>query len=252
MSLIGMGTERVEEELRRFFPSARVLRVDLDTMKSRGAILDTWRAIAHGEADIILGTQMIAKGFHLENVTLVGVVSADFSLFLPDFRSAERTFSLLTQVAGRAGRSPKGGEVVIQTYVPQHYGIVKATEQDFVAFAEKELHIRKILRFPPYYRLLSVTFSGAQHDLTRNLATKFGYILQSSIKGGVSGEVSVLGPAPAPIARIKGRYRWRLLLRGNDQKTMRAMLLQALARYEKLKLSSRVKIVLDMDPLDLL
>ncbi len=252
VTLIGAGTQRVENELAHRFPQARVVRVDLDTTTRRGSFIEKWRMITEGEVDIILGTQMIAKGFHLERITLVGVVSADFSLYLPDFRSAERTFSLLTQVAGRTGRGPQPGYVIIQTYVPHHYSIVKATEQDYDAFTAKELRVRKILRFPPYYKLISIVFSGVEEELTRTVAQRFANIAKSlayqkSLKG-----LTILGPAPSPIAKLRNRYRWRLLIRHGRPNTLHRLLDASLAKFSQLRMTSKVALTIDVDPMDLL
>jgi primosomal protein N' (replication factor Y) len=252
VTLIGAGTQRVEDEMTNRFPGARVVRVDLDTTQRRGSLIEKWRMITNGEVDIILGTQMIAKGFHLERVTLVGVVSADFSLYLPDFRSAERTFSLLTQVAGRTGRGPQPGHVIIQTYVPHHYGIVKATEQDYDAFAAKELRVRKILRFPPYNKLISIVFSGTDEELTRTMSQRFANIARSfSYKKGLKN-LTLLGPAPSPIAKLRNRYRWRLLIRGQQASTLHRLLDESLIKFKQLRMTTKVALTIDVDPLDLL
>lgn len=252
VTLIGAGTQRVEEELAHRFPQARVVRVDLDTTTRRGSFIEKWRMITEGEVDIILGTQMIAKGFHLERITLVGVVSADFSLYLPDFRSAERTFSLLTQVAGRTGRGPQPGYVIIQTYVPHHYSIVKATEQDYDAFTAKELRVRRILRFPPYYKLISIVFSCVEEELTRTVAQRFANIAKSlAYQKNLKG-LTILGPAPSPIARLRNRYRWRLLIRHGRTSTLHRLLDASLTKFSQLRMTSKVALTIDVDPMDLL
>jgi primosomal protein N' (replication factor Y) len=252
VTLIGAGTQRVEDELAHRFPQACVVRVDLDTTTRRGSFIEKWRMIADGEVDIILGTQMIAKGFHLERVTLVGVVSADFSLYLPDFRSPERTFSLLTQVAGRTGRGAKPGHVIIQTYVPRHYSIVKATEQDYDAFTAKELRVRKILRFPPCYKLISIVCSGVDEGATRTLAQRLANIAKSlAYQKGIK-DLTILGPAPSPIAKLRSRYRWRLLIRGQRSPTMHRLLDATLTKFRQLRMKSKVALTIDVDPLDLL
>ena len=229
---VGVGTERIEEEIDEIFPDARVVRVDLDTVTSKFDYQKKWREINEGKCDIILGTQMIAKGFDLPRVTLVGVVLADVSLFQPDFRSAERTFSLMTQVSGRAGRREKQGEVIIQTYCPEHYGIIKAQQHDYIGFYQKEIHIRRILRFPPYFRLAGFIITGEDAGRTQMLAKSFGYALDRQIRRGVNDQsLRVLGPAPAAIAWINKKYRWRLLLRGTSPAEMRRIIRDALADY---------------------
>jgi primosomal protein N' (replication factor Y) (superfamily II helicase) len=200
---LGLGTQKVEESLAEAFPNARTVRIDVDSMKGRRSFIEAWEKISKREIDIILGTQMVAKGFHLEHVTLVGVVSADFALFLPDFRSAERTFNLLTQVAGRAGRGDIAGEVIVQTYMPHHYAIDLAARLEADAFYERELHIRKMLRFPPMARLIGVLASGEDAQAVRDQISRLANMLKTLARRPSSAEVSVLGPAPHPSAASK-------------------------------------------------
>ena len=251
LTAVGLGTQRLEEEVRHAYPKARVVRLDLDTTRHRTAFIDAWRGIEKGEADIILGTQMIAKGIHLENVTVVGVPLADVSLFQPDFRSAERAFSLLTQVAGRAGRGERPGEVFIQTYVPHHYAVKFAQTHDYKGFFAKEIRVREVLRFPPFHELVSVLATGTDAARTSTLMREFARILRS--RAFVSGgKMVVLGPAPAPLGKIDDRYRWRLLLRGPDLARMRAALRQALLAFASVPGKSAVQLTIDVDPQDLL
>lgn len=251
LSLIGLGTQRVEEILRETFPQARTVRVDLDTTRQRTAFIDAWRKIEQGEVDIILGTQMIAKGFHIENVTVVGVPLADVSLFQPDFRCAERAFSLLTQVAGRAGRGEKPGNVYVQTYVPYHYAVVYARTHDFAGFFQKEIRVREVLRFPPFFRIASVTGTGKDQEKTAELFADFSRLVKDSAFR-TDGQVIALGPAPAPISKIKDEYRWRLLLRSKDHRAIKDVLHAALERYRELPRHTRMTLTVDIDPLDLL
>ncbi|GIX44491.1 MAG: primosomal protein N' [Candidatus Hydrogenedentota bacterium] len=251
IAMLGLGTQRVEEELTRLFPQARVLRFDLDTMKSKYAYPKAWQQIVNNEVQIILGTQMIAKGLHLVNVALVAVPLADVSLFQPDFRAAERAFSILTQVAGRTGRSSIPGRVIIQTYVPHHYAIQYAQSQDYRGFYEKEIRVRKVLRFPPHQRLIAILGLGKDSERTRELFHEFSRIVENTAHPH-SDEVSVLGPTPAPRARLEGQFRWRLLLRSANTSLMRSVLRRALERWEKTPRHSHITLTVDVDPLDLL
>jgi len=249
---LGLGTQRVEELLAQTFASARLLRMDLDSMKGRRSFLEAWRAISNREVDVILGTQMIAKGFHLESVTLVGVISADFALFLPDFRSAERTFNLLTQVAGRAGRGARPGEVIVQTYIPRHYAIELAAANDAEAFYEREMRTRRLLRFPPVGRLIAVLLSGADAAAVRDQAFRLGNILKALARRPRMEGAGVLGPAPAPIGKIENRYRWRLLLRGPRPGQLHELLAEGLKAFDRVHDKARIRLTVDVDPMDLL
>ena len=250
---MGIGTQRIEEDVRALFPKARLLRIDQDTAGGRHRFRRMWEKIASGRADIMLGTQMIAKGLHLERVTLVGVVSADHALFLPDFRSAERAFAQLTQVAGRAGRMRRKGEVFVQTFVPQHYAIQRAVAHDWEGFYDQELHMREMLRFPPHCKLLLARLTGEKEERVVARAKRLGGLLRDAIaRSNVYRSLSILGPVPSPIERIQDRYRWQVAIRGQDSALMRRMLRQCLAVFEKDKGRSGVVLTLDMDPMDLL
>lgn len=249
---LGLGTQRIEEVLGEMFASARVARVDVDTMRGRRSFIDVWDRIRRGEVDIILGTQMIAKGFHLESVTLVGVISADFALFMPDFRSAERTYNLLTQVAGRAGRGDRPGEVIVQSFIPHHYAIDLAARLEEQTFYQKELHIRRVLRFPPIARLIAIGFSGPEEPVVREQAVRLGNMLRSLTLAPHFGSLNVLGPAPAPIARIDDKYRWRLLLRGTAPRLLHDLVRQGLKAFEPHHNKAKVQLTIDVDPVDLL
>ncbi len=251
INLVGLGTQRIEESVRSLFPDARVIRMDLDTTRQRNAYLDAWRRIESAQVDIILGTQMIAKGFHLEKVTVVGVPLADVSLFQPDFRSAERAFSVLTQVAGRAGRGKLPGKVIIQTYVPHHYAIVHAQTHDYRAFYDKEIRVRQVLRFPPHFRLISVLGIGRDAERTAHLFKEFGRLARSAAYAR-GDKVTILGPVPAPVARINDEHRWRLLIRASDHRAAREVLARALARYEEVPGRSACTLIVDVDPQDLM
>ncbi|MFD0845471.1 primosomal protein N' [Streptococcus saliviloxodontae] len=205
----GTGTQKAFDELSDIFPQARILRMDVDTTRKKGAhqkILDTF---GNGGADILLGTQMIAKGLDFPNVTLVGVLNADTSLNLPDFRSSERTFQLLTQVAGRAGRADKPGQVYIQTYNPEHYAIQLAKSQDYEAFYNYEMSIRRQLGYPPYYFTVGLTLSHSSEEV----AIKKAYEVMGQLRQGLSEQVKLLGPTPKPIARTHNLYHYQILVK---------------------------------------
>jgi primosomal protein N' (replication factor Y) (superfamily II helicase) len=208
ISLHGMGTQRVEEELAQTFPGVRVVRMDLDTTSRKGAHDRLLRKFGDKEADILLGTQMVAKGLDFPHVTLVGVISADTQMLLPDFRSSERTFQLLTQVAGRAGRSHLHGEVVIQTAQPDHRTLVHILDHDYRGFFDEELAARLELHYPPYSRLTLVEVKGGDDNKVRTLAEQIASRLRQ-----LQGPYEVLGPAPAVIGKIKKMFRWHLVVR---------------------------------------
>jgi len=213
---IGLGTERVEEEAQRAFPEARTLRWDRDVTRGRDShetILA--RFLAH-EADILIGTQMIAKGLDIPLVTLVGVISADVALHLPDFRSGERTFQLLEQVAGRAGRGAKGGRVIIQTYTPEHYAIEAAAAHDYEAMYEREIEFRRRLGYPPFGRLARLTFAHSGAAYSQEQAASMAKRLKDERDRLGLPNLDILGPSPAFVPRIRGRWRWTVVLRGND------------------------------------
>jgi len=214
---LGVGTEKLEQETAQTFPQARILRWDSDVTGGHGhsheKIFAKFRA---GEADILIGTQMIAKGLDLPGVTLVGVVSADIALNLPDFRAEERTFQLLSQVAGRAGRGPKGGKVIIQTYSPENYAIKAAASHDYLAFYRKEMAYRYQLHDPPFIRLARLVFTHSNDDRGREEAERIQrMLLRERDTKGISS-LSLIGPAPAYIYRLRGKYRWQLILRAPD------------------------------------
>jgi primosomal protein N' (replication factor Y) (superfamily II helicase) len=208
LNLQGFGTQRVEVELAQLFPAARVLRMDLDTTTRKGAHRRLLDKFGNREADILLGTQMVAKGLDFPHVTLVGVISADTQMLLPDFRASERTFQLLTQVAGRAGRGDLKGEVIIQTHHPDHYALRHVVRHDFVSFFVQELAARQEVGYPPFSRLILAEAKGKQENQVRIAAEKLGETLRRSLP-----PEAVLGPAPAVLSKIKGSYRWHVLLK---------------------------------------
>ena len=218
IKFFGAGTERIAEAVSEIAPQARVIRWDADTTARRGSHEEILRAFAAHEADVLIGTQMIAKGLDLPMVTLVGVVAADVGLFLPDFRSGERTFQLLTQVAGRAGRSARGGRVVIQSYRPEHHAIQAAAQHDYVAFYLREIAFRREHGYPPLRRLAKLVYWDKKLEQAKAASELMAARLRLQlIEMGIVGQlVSVLGPAPAFFERVRGYYRWQVLLRAPD------------------------------------
>ena len=216
IKFLGMGTQRLEQEAGYNFPQARLLRWDSDVTRGKHShqkILDEFRA---HKADILIGTQMIAKGLDLPQVTLVGVISADIGLNLPDFRAGERTFQLLCQVAGRTGRGSLGGKVIIQTYSPEHYAIQAAARYDYAAFYSKEINYRRQLRNPPFSRLACLTYNHTNDAACQREAERMERLLNQEIDSRGIADISLIGPAPAFIHRLRGRFRWQLILRGAE------------------------------------
>jgi len=241
---LGFGTERVESEVRALLPRARVGRVDRDTIRRRGAIASLLASFANKDIDILVGTQMIAKGHDFPRVTLVGVISADVGLGLADFRAAERTFQLLTQVAGRAGRGEIAGEAVVQTLYPTHYSIRHACRQDYAAFYEDELRFRQAMRYPPAVALINVILKArTRHDAMEDAA-----VVAAAMRLPGFGAWKVLGPAPAPLGRLKGEHRAQLFIKGTQRTAMRKALLTVLDARPELKRRT----VVDVDPMTVL
>jgi len=216
IKFLGIGTQKLEQEAGHSFPQARLLRWDSDVTRgkhSHDEILGKFRA---HQADVLIGTQMIAKGLDLPLVTLVGVVSADTGLNLPDFRAGERTFQLLSQVAGRAGRGTLGGRVIIQTYAPEHYAIQAAAEHDYASFYDKEIDYRRQLHNPPFTRLACLIYSHTNDALCQREAERMKRLLSQEIESQGIADIEPIGPAPAYIHRLRGRFRWQLILRGSE------------------------------------
>jgi primosomal protein N' (replication factor Y) len=236
--------------------------MDSDTSRRRGARARILAALRDGEIDILVGTQMIAKGFDFPRVTLVGVVLADQSLNLPDFRSAERTFQLLTQVAGRAGRGDRPGRVIIQTYSPHHYSIRAACDQDYARFMRRELELRRELGYPPYSRMVLVRIEGLDPHSVEKIAEKAAIELGKASRpsaGQLTGKetaagksVQLLGPAPAPIERIKGRYRWQLIIKSSGLAEIRRAVSTARSRLSETAKDAGVHLIFDIDPVNML
>ncbi|MDQ6612745.1 MAG: primosomal protein N', partial [Gemmatimonadota bacterium] len=247
----GMGTQQVERLVAERFASARIARMDVDTTRGKWAHASILDRVASGDVDILLGTQMIAKGLDFPNVTLVGVIDADTGLNLPDFRASERTFQLLSQVAGRAGRGPKGGEVFVQTRMPTHHAIRYAATHDFLAFVQQELSERRSPAYPPFVTLANVVISGSDETATANSAVAAAEWTQRLLARAAVREIELVGPAPCPVDRIKGRWRWHFLL-----KSTKASALTRVARYiaerHQLPRTANLRLIVDRDPAALL
>jgi primosomal protein N' (replication factor Y) len=244
----GLGTQRLEAEVRARFPEAAVLRMDTDAMQSPGSHDRALSAFRDGKVQILLGTQMIAKGLDFPNVTLVGVINADTALHLPDFRAAERTFQLVTQVAGRTGRGEKGGRVLVQTFSPEHPAIRAAVHHDFAAFAREELPMREAHSYPPVATMIRLIVRGISLEQTKALAQTIGDRLRA-LADMMSPPPRVLGPAAAPFAKLRGHYRYHLQLHGPDGDALRQLVRQA---TDGLETTENLLWTVDVDPLDML
>jgi primosomal protein N' (replication factor Y) len=246
LRLLGEGSERIEDEIRTAVPGARVERMDRDTVSRKGAHEAVLRRFAAREIDILVGTQMIAKGHDFHNVTLVGVISADQSLGLPDFRAAERTFQLLTQVAGRAGRGARPGKVVVQAFDSGHPVLQEAADQEFEAFYEREIRYRRALRYPPLTALVEILI----HDRDELRAREWAQILAEAVRAEGQGRLLLAGPGPAPIERIRGRFRHQILIRSAGRRRLVQAVDRALTRVGTAVPRRAVQV--DVDPLSLL
>ena len=242
----GFGTERVEAEVRRLCPNARVARLDRDAVRRKGALTALLSRFRDGEIDVLVGTQMIAKGHDFPNVTLVGVISADVGLGMADFRASERTFQLLTQVAGRAGRGEQPGAAIVQTLYPDHYSIQLACRQDYPAFYERELEFRRKMRYPPLVALINTVVRGRTFSSAMEDAAEVVQRLHES--EGDRTELRVLGPAPPPLGRLRGEYRAQVLVKGVNRRRMRETLLAAVQSRPEIARRTTV----DVDPLSML
>ena len=244
----GLGTERIEEEIAELFPLARIARVDSDSSRNRRQFLALLQAMQAGEIDILVGTQMIAKGLHFPNVSLVGVLWADAGLSFPDFRAGERVFSQLIQVTGRAGRGEKAGRVIVQTYQPDHYAIRLAQRHDYAGLYREEINLRRSLAYPPFTRLVNVRLSGPrERDVEEAAAKVAGFVRESN----GNAQVCVLGPAPAPLAKIKDRFRWQILLKSAHTKNLHRIC-ELLIEGKSRLCAHSVSMQLDVDPENML
>jgi primosomal protein N' (replication factor Y) len=211
----GMGTQRVEQELAERYPAARVIRWDHDSTRQKASFERLWRTFTDGEADVMVGTQMIAKALEFPRVTLVGVVLADVGLFLPDFRAGERAFQLLSQMAGRGGRSSLGGRAIVQTYVPEHYAIQAAARHDYQALYDHEIAFRRVHGYPPLGRLVRLLYTASNEERCIRETRRVRALLDQDIARQGIADIQVIGPAPCFAERARGRVRWALRLRGD-------------------------------------
>lgn len=239
----GAGTQKLEAEIKKLFPESRIQRMDSDTTSTKGAQEKILQKLWQREIDILVGTQMITKGHDFPFITLVGVISADTSLNMPDFRAGERTFQQLTQVAGRGGRGTAPGRVIIQTFNPQHYALKHVQNHDYKSFYEEEIAFRKDLRYPPFSRIINLRLSATKKDVLREQAESLGKVAKK-LSAACANTVEIIGPAEAPLAKIKGRYRWHMLLKSENASALHQLAQELLYKMEK----STVKITIDVDP----
>ena len=212
VKFFGAGTQRVEEEVKKYFNNVRILRMDVDTTRDKHSYERIYNTFKNGEADILIGTQMVSKGLDFKNVTLVGILAADMSINIPDYRAAERTFQIITQVAGRAGRGDKQGEVLIQTYTPQHYSLQYAVNYDYEGFYEKEFTVRAMMKYPPFGKLLLINGTSKKEELLKNFMHKITMMIKPLVKSCL--DIEILGPIPCMISKVKENYRWQIVIKG--------------------------------------
>jgi primosomal protein N' (replication factor Y) len=238
----GIGTQKVEQLVKRLFRGASVHRMDVDSTTRKGSHESILNRFSNGDIDVLVGTQMVAKGLDNPRVGLVGVITADTSLNLPDFRAGERTFQLATQVAGRTGRGHRPGRVILQTYNPEHYALKCAAEHNYMAFYKEEINLRKQFQYPPFWSLVNIIFSGSDENNTARRAQAFA----QNILGALPRSWALLGPSPAPISKIKGNFRWQIILKGKDVNKIIPLLTSEYFKYKNE--NDDVKISIDLNP----
>ncbi len=247
---LGLGTEKLEAMVTSIFPKARIARMDRDTTKRKGSIIKLLKGLKNRTTDILLGTQMVAKGHDFPNITLVGIICADLSLSFPDFRAGERTFQLLAQVAGRAGRGDSPGKVILQTYNPDHFSIAAARQQNFISFYRQEIGFRKALNYPPYSRMVQLKIAGRDPLETENHARMLGdHCRELKTNHGADYQsVEIMGPIEASLTRIAGRYRWQVLLKGLNARVLHQFVNQLLSENPSVFARQPVLVSIDVDP----
>jgi primosomal protein N' (replication factor Y) len=247
----GFGTERVEEEVRRLLPEAGVVRIDRDTAGRPEEMVQRLDAVRRRKADVLIGTQMIAKGHDFPDITLVGVLNADTALQIADFRAGESTVQLLIQVAGRAGRGDEPGRVILQTYSPSHYTLEAVVTMDYSSFCTRELHSRELLQYPPYTRLLKLLITAGDEASTRDAAMQLGSLCRevATALRAENCHVAVLGPAPAPLVKLKSRYRWHLFIKAWTNGEMDRFVSAVLEQSKSHPALRRVQLAVDRDPM---
>ncbi|MBC2710196.1 MAG: primosomal protein N' [Desulfosarcina sp.] len=248
--LLGVGTEKIQEAMGQLFPGARVARMDRDTMTRRGSIVSLLKDLKHRRIDILVGTQMVAKGHDFPGITLVGVICADLTLNFPDFRAGERTFQLLAQVAGRAGRGDQPGKVILQTFNPEHFSILSAKDQDFKVFFNREIGFRKALGYPPFTRMIVLRISGKDSQHTAGHARTLGENCREMLAadGPFHGQVQVMGPIEAPLPRIANRYRWQILVKSPDTTMLHRFVHELIFGQRAMPTGRNIKVTVDVDP----
>ena len=254
IKLLGLGTEKVAEGVAALFPEARVARMDRDTTGRKGETLKLLKGLRDGTIDVLVGTQMVAKGHDFPNITLVGIICADMSLSFPDFRAGEQTFQILAQVAGRAGRGGAAGRVILQTYTPGHFSIVAARQQDFDLFYRREIGHRRALNYPPFARLVQLRISGRHKERTADCAAALGEICRRLSRSDeeLARAIEVLGPIEAPLARIARRYRWQILVKGLGVGPLRRFLRLLTTGPARVLSPPQVRVAVDVDPVFML
>ncbi len=239
----GVGTQKLEKEIEKLFPEAKVQRMDSDTTSRKGSQEKILQALELRDIDILIGTQMITKGHDFPFITLVGVISADTSMNMPDFRAAEKTFQLITQVAGRGGRGDSPGKVIIQTFNPQHYALQHAQNHDYKSFYEEEIGFRKALLYPPFGRIISLRLSSVNKDTLIEEAHRLGR-LAKKLNAQIGNTAEIIGPAESPLSKIRGRFRWQMLIKGKDINALHKITRELIGQHK----NSHVKITVDVDP----
>ena len=245
VKFFGAGTERVEEEVKKYFKDARVLRMDVDTTRGKDSYEKIYNTFKEGKADILIGTQMISKGLDFKNVTLVGILAADMSINIPDYRAAERTFQIITQVAGRAGRGEKQGKVVIQTYTPEHYSLEYAVNYDYEGFYEKEFTVRALMKYPPFGKILLINGISKKEDLLKNFMHKISNVIKPLVEKEI--DVDILGPIPCLVAKVKENYRWQIVIKGEFESEF-AKKIKELLYDENKNVYNDIRISMDINP----
>jgi primosomal protein N' (replication factor Y) (superfamily II helicase) len=250
---LGFGTEKIESMLKAQFPDARLARMDQDTTSRKGSTIKILKSIRNRNVDIIVGTQMLAKGHDFPSITLVGIICADLSLSIPDFRAGERTFQLLAQVAGRAGRGQVEGKVIMQTYNPEHFIIEAAKKQDFIEFFQNEVPYRKALLYPPFSRMVQLKISGANFAKVKDYAALVAQVLKALIEkqGNQTAKVQILGPIEASIQKISSRFRWQILVKSASSVQVNG-LVKAMMDHPKITARSGIRLAVDVDPYSLM
>jgi primosomal protein N' (replication factor Y) len=251
INLIGQGTQLIEKELREHFPKARIKRLDKDTSTRNEELFSTLKELKEHQIDILIGTQMIAKGHDIPNVTLVGIIGADSGLNLPDFRASEKVFQMLVQVAGRSGRGIDPGLVIIQSYTPDHYSIKLSSEQDYEGFIQKELENRKELNYPPYSRLIQFQFSSLKDEKIIQFLNKIQPRLNQLLKNKKFSEVNLLGPSRSLITKLRNRYRWQFVLKSSNRSKLHLLAYQIKKIIDQ-EISTAIRFSIDVDPLDIM